>query len=101
MISEQDEPEPVEEKPRLTNKEIYSNLKMRLKSIRDSCGEVCDTDKEGIDGPSFINVDVTCHRLQTFDPGLLNRIFYMGRSVGGQVVNIISLYSDNPSSIPA
>ena len=58
-------------------------------------------DKEGIDGPSFINVDVTCHRLQTFDPGLLNRIFYMGRSVGGQVVNIISLYSDNPSSIPA
>jgi hypothetical protein len=27
-------------------------------------------DKEGVEGPSFINVDVTCHRLNTFDPGL-------------------------------
>lgn len=26
-------------------------------------------DKEGLEGPSFINVDITCHRLNTFDPG--------------------------------
>jgi hypothetical protein len=26
-------------------------------------------DKEGVAGPSFVNVDVTCHRLNTFDPG--------------------------------
>ena len=65
MISEQDEPEPVEEKPRLTNKEIYSNLKMRLKSIRDSCGEVCDTDKEGIDGKYyiFIQKNINCEAI--------------------------------------
>ena len=65
MISEQDEPEPVEEKPRLTNKEIYSNLKMRLKSIRDSCGEVCDTDKEGIDGKyyKFIQKNINCEAI--------------------------------------
>ena len=65
MISEQDEPEPVEEKPRLTNKEIYANLKMRLKSIRDSCGEVCDTDKEGIDGKyyKFIQKNINCEAI--------------------------------------
>jgi hypothetical protein len=33
-------------------------------------------DKEGIDGPSFLNVDVTCHRLATFDPGL-TQLFYI------------------------
>ena len=33
-------------------------------------------DKEGIDGPSFLNVDVTCHRLATFDPGLIY-LFYI------------------------
>ena len=26
-------------------------------------------DKEGVEGPSSINVDITCHRLNTFDPG--------------------------------
>ena len=28
-------------------------------------------DKEGILGPSSISVDVTCHRMATFDPGLI------------------------------
>ena len=28
-------------------------------------------DKEGLEGPSAINVDVTCHRMNTFDPGTI------------------------------
>ena len=31
-------------------------------------------DKEGIVGPSSISVDVTCHRMATFDPGLIQYI---------------------------
>ena len=38
---------------------------MRLKSIRDSCGEVCDTDKEGIDGKyyKFIQKNINCEAI--------------------------------------
>ena len=65
MISEQDEPEPVEEKPRLTNKEIYANLKKRLSSIKQSCGEVCETNIGGIDGKYYkaIKKEVNCEDL--------------------------------------
>jgi len=57
----------VDYKPKLTSKEIYANLKKRLKSIKESCGEVCETDKEGVDGKyyKFIEKKIDCEALFT------------------------------------
>ena len=54
-----------QQKPKFTNKEIYSRLKDRLKSIKESCGEICDTNVEGIEGKyyKFFDKRVNCDAL--------------------------------------
>lgn len=39
-----------EKSKRKSNKELYAELRENLRSIRESCGEVCDTDKTGVPG---------------------------------------------------
>ena len=39
-----------EEKKKMTSKELYAELKENLKSIKESCGEICDTGKTGVPG---------------------------------------------------
>lgn len=65
IIANDEEPEAVEERPRLSNKEIYANLKKRLSSIKQSCGEVCETNIGGIDGKYYkaIKKEVNCEDL--------------------------------------
>jgi hypothetical protein len=60
-----EEEEPEEEKPKLTSKEIYSNLKRRLKSIKESCGQVCNTNIEDTEGKyyKFIEKKIDCDAL--------------------------------------
>ena len=63
-VVSQDEKKP-DKKPKLTNKEIYANLKKQLASIKQSCGEVCNTSIKGIDGKyyKFIEKEVNCEAL--------------------------------------
>ena len=53
------------EKNKLTNKEIYANLKKSLQSIKNSCGEICDQTIEGKPGAFFdhIKKNVDCEAL--------------------------------------
>ena len=53
------------EKNKLTNKEIYANLKRSLKSIKKSCGDICDQTVNGEPGPYFdhIKKNVNCEAL--------------------------------------
>ena len=37
-----------------SSKQLYSELKANLKSIRESCGEICDTSKTGVPGLSSL-----------------------------------------------
>ena len=55
------------EKNRLTNKEIYANLKKSLESIKNSCGEICDQTIKGKPGAFFdhIKKNVNCEALFT------------------------------------
>ncbi len=40
-------------KPKLSNKEMYANLKKYLASIKESCGQVCDTSMTGEQGKYY------------------------------------------------
>ena len=53
------------EKNKLTNKEIYANLKKSLESIKNSCGEICDQTIKGKPGAFFdhIKKNVDCEAL--------------------------------------
>ena len=55
------------EKNKLTNKEIYADLKKSLASIKNSCGEICDQTIEGKPGAFFdhIKKNVNCEALFT------------------------------------
>ena len=49
----------------MSSREIYSNLKRRLKSLKESCEQVCDTDIEGDDGKYYksIKKQIDCDAL--------------------------------------
>ena len=49
-------------------------------------------DKEGVEGPSSINVDITCHRLNTFDPGSATILNSKLRQVKGD--KVVAKYKD-------
>ena len=53
------------ERNKLTNKEIYANLKKSLESIKNSCGEICDQTIKGKPGAFFdhIKKNVDCEAL--------------------------------------
>ncbi len=40
-------------KPKLSNKGLYANLKKYLASIKESCGQVCDTSITGEEGKYY------------------------------------------------
>ena len=40
----------------MSSREIYSNLKRRLKSVKESCGQVCDTNIEGENGKYYKSI---------------------------------------------
>ena len=50
---------------KLTNKEIYENLKKSLKAIKESCGEICDQTITGEPGEYFdhIKKNVNCQAI--------------------------------------
>lgn len=48
------EQEDASPKKKKSSKEMYAELKENLKSIKESCGEVCDTEKTGVPG-EYIN----------------------------------------------
>ena len=50
---------------KLTNKEIYENLKKSLKAIKESCGEICDQTITGKPGEYFdhIKKNVDCQAI--------------------------------------
>ena len=54
-----------DKKNKLTNKEIYTNLKKSLESIKKSCGDICDQTIKGEPGPYFdhIKKSVNCEAL--------------------------------------
>ena len=43
---------------KLTNKQIYENLKKSLKFIKESCGEICDQTITGKPGKYFDHITV-------------------------------------------
>ena len=66
QVQPEDEEEP-EPKPKLSNKEIYENLKKRIKSVKESCGQVCDTTIQGEPGKYYqaLKKEVNCEALFT------------------------------------
>ena len=52
---------------KLGNKEAYANLKISIKSVRESCGKVCDTEISGKSGKYFdvLKKDIQCDPLFT------------------------------------
>jgi len=57
----------VDEKPKLSSKEIYKNLKNKIQSVKESCGQVCDTTIHGEQGKYFevLKKDINCEALFT------------------------------------
>ncbi len=53
------------DKPKLSSKEIYANLKKTIASVRESCGQVCDTSVTGKPDKyyEYIEKEVNCEAL--------------------------------------